>query len=270
MNLVIPKEIRKYIDNQNFQIDLIGKSSATKMILDDCVLKMEESSDEVDNEVRMLKWWKAKHLPVPEIIENMEVSGINYLLMEKIKGGPSYEIIVRHSTDELIEILVNSLKRLWEVDITDCPSSQKIEDKLIKAQARIDKNLIDMEDAEEGTFGEDGFESPQALWNWLSTHRPEESDLVLSHGDFSLPNLVTSGRHLAGYIDLGHSGVSDKYQDIAIAYRSLMNNLQGKFGLLGNFTQEDIEAYIQQFFEKLKLDPDWDKIKYYILLDELY
>ena len=90
MNLVIPKEIRKYIDNQNFQIDLIGKSKAKKMILDDCVLKIESSSDEVKNEVLMLNWWNNHHLPVPEILENIQVEGINYLLMEKLKASMSY------------------------------------------------------------------------------------------------------------------------------------------------------------------------------------
>ncbi|XJS10673.1 phosphotransferase [Aerococcaceae bacterium WGS1372] len=267
MNLVIPKEIRKYIDNQNFQINMLANSSARKMILEDYVLKIVPVSDEVKNEIEMLAWWKSKHLPVPEVIKYIEVDGLSYLLMEKIKGGPSYEIIVRQSTEKLIDILANSLKRLWEVDITECPSSQKIDDKLKKAQNRLNNNLLNGEALQGWTFDKEEFESPEALLEWLDTYRPEENELVLSHGDYSLPNLVTNGRHLAAYIDLEHSGVSDKYQDITMVYQSLMDNLQGKFGLLGNFTKADIDAYIQLFFDKIDLSPDWDKIKYYNLLN---
>lgn len=270
MNLVIPKEIRKYIDNQNFQIDLIGKSKAKKMILDDCVLKIESSSDEVKNEVLMLNWWNNYHLPVPEILENIQVEGINYLLMEKLKGDPSYEVIVRRSTEDLIELLADSLKLLWNVDITHCPSSQLLEDKLAAAKERVEKNLVDVNDADEGTFGEDGFNSPEALWDWLDNNRPEEEKLVLSHGDFSLPNLIASGSYLTGFIDLGQSGVSDIYQDIALCYRSLLDNLRGKFGVLRTYTEYEVENYGKLFFQKIGIEPDWDKIKYYILLDELF
>ena len=85
MNLVIPKEIRKYIDNQNFQIDLIGKSKAKKMILDDCVLKIESSSDEVKNEVLMLNWWNNYHLPVPEIFRKYSSRRNKLLINGEIK-----------------------------------------------------------------------------------------------------------------------------------------------------------------------------------------
>lgn len=270
MNLVIPKEIRKYIDNQNFQIDFIGRSKDTKMILKDYALKMETMTDEVANEVRMLKWWKQNLLPVPDIIESIEMNGTNYLLMEKLKGGPSYEVIVRISTEELIDILASSLKRLWKIDVSECPSSQRVEDKLKAAKARVDNNLVELDESEFEAFGLEHFTNPQELWQWLDKNRPTEDDLVLAHGDFTLPNLITNGRYLNGFIDLGQSGVSDKYQDISIAYRSLMNNLRGKFGILKEFTDEEIGHYTNLFFEELEIDPDWDKINYYILLDELF
>ena len=270
MNLVIPKEIRKYIDNQHFQIDLIGKSNATKMILDDCVLKMEAVSDEVDNEVQMLRWWDSKLLPVPEIYENMQVDGMNYLLMEKLSGDASYEVIVRRCTEELIDLLVANLKLLWKVDVSDCPSIQTLDVKLKRAKERVENNVVDVYDAEEGTFGEGGFESPAELWEWLNNNRPQEDQLVLAHGDFCLPNLIASGVYLTGFIDLGRSGVSDIYQDIALCYRSLRHNLEGKYGVLQAFTEAEVDNYGDMFFQKLGIEPDWDKIDYYILLDELF
>ena len=57
-----------------------------------------------------------------------------------------------------------------------------------------------------------------------------------------------------------------------------MLNFQGTFGLVLCFspyqylTREDIgeEKYVKLFFDLLGIEPDWEKIKYYILLDELF
>ena len=49
------------------------------------------------------------------------------------------------------------------------------------------------------------------------------------HGDFCLPNIFADDSGLTGLIDLGRAGVADKWQDIAICYRSLSNNYSGKY-----------------------------------------
>ena len=65
------------------------------------------------------------------------------------------------------------------------------------------------------------------------------------------------GDKLIKVIDLGRSGRADKWYDIAFCVRSI---------------REDIgeEQYVELFFDLLGIKPDWEKIKYYILLDELF
>lgn len=58
---------------------------------------------------------------------------------------------------------------------------------------------------------------------------PEEEP-VLSHGDYCLPNLFAMGHTLSGFIDLGRAGTADRWQDIALCYRSLKHNADGTFG----------------------------------------
>ena len=62
---------------------------------------------------------------------------------------------------------------------------------------------------------------------------------------------------VSGLIDLGRSGRADKWDDIEFCVRSI---------------REDIgeEQYVELFFDLLGIKPDWEKIKYYILLDELF
>ena len=68
-----------------------------------------------------------------------------------------------------------------------------------------------------------------------------------------------------GFIDLGRGGIGDKWNDIALCYRSLKHNFDGTYG---GKVYEDFHP--DMLFEKLGLEPDWDKIKYYLLLDELF
>ena len=80
-----------------------------------------------------------------------------------------------------------------------------------------------------------------------------------------LPNVFLQQDKISGFIDLGRCGIADRYQDIALCYRSLVNNYQGAYGgkVYPTF-------YPERLFEKLGIEPDWEKVRYYILLDELF
>ena len=73
------------------------------------------------------------------------------------------------------------------------------------------------------------------------------------------------GKDVSGFIDLGKICIADRYQDIALCYRSLSNNFKG---IYGRAACEGLDT--DKFFEKLDVKPDWKKIRYYILLDELF
>ncbi len=113
-----------------------------------------------------------------------------------------------------------------------------------------------MDNVEEDTFGEKGFSSPKELYKYLLENKPEE-ELVFSHGDYCLPNIFSENNEISGFIDLGRSGISDKWQDIALCVRSLEHN----FGS---------DIYKEKFFKELGIPCDEKKVRYYILLDELF
>lgn len=124
--------------------------------------------------------------------------------------------------------------------------------------------MVDVEDAEPDTFGCNGFESPQALLAWLKENQPTE-ELVLIHSDYCLPNVFFEGETLAGFIDLGRMGIGDKWCDIALCYRSLCHNFEGRYG------GKPHPGFVpQMLFEELGIEPDWERLRYYILLDELF
>lgn len=263
MTPFIPESIKSIIKDKSYTLDEIGMSGSTILNFEDMVLKIEEDTSEAENTVEMLKWLKGK-LPVPEIICYEVHENISYLLMSRIEGEMSCEEYYLDQPDLLASLLAEGLKMLWSVDIGDCPCDNMLEHKLELAQEIIDNDGVDIENTEPGTFGEGGFESPQALLDWLKENKPEEEP-VLSHGDYCLPNIFLKDNKVNGFIDLGRSGISDKWLDIALGYRSLVHNFDGSYGgkVYEGFNPEIL-------FEKLGIEPEWDKIRYYILLDELF
>lgn len=262
----IPQKIQNIISNEKYHINSIGLSDSTVLCFEKYVLKIERECETSDNEHAMLKWLQGR-LPVPKIIASEKEEGINYLLMSRLKGEMSCAEKYMSKPSLLVKLLADGLKMLWDVDISDCPrldSPDSLNNSLRLAQFRVENNLCDTENVQPGTYGESGFENPAALLEWLKKNRPKE-DLVFSHGDYCLPNIFLSGSVISGFIDLGCCGIADRYHDIALCYRSLSNNFSGRYG---GKAYENFNADI--LFDALNIEPDWKKIRYYILLDELF
>lgn len=261
MNL--PPKIKEVIGTRPYTIDKIGMSGSQVLHFEDLVLKIEEQREESDNEHTMMAWL-SERLPVPKIICSENLNGINYLLMSRIEGNMSCAPELLEDPVNLMKLLASGLKMLWGIDVTECPYNNSIDSKLKLAETRVQDNLCDMEEAEPTTYGAGGFENPEELLQWLKENRPEE-ELVFSHGDYCLPNIIVKNNRVNGFIDLGRSGIADKYQDIALCYRSLQHNYGGKHG---GRAHEDFDS--EMIFHELQIVPDLNKIKYYILLDELF
>ena len=259
----IPSKIKSFIDNKPYTFDDIGMSGNQVLLFEDMVLKIEEKTEVVERQVQMMQWLGGK-VPVPKVIAYEVENEKSYLLMSKVGGVMSCDTYYLEHPQELLKALATGLKMLWEVDVKDCPVVRDEEVVLKDARERVEKDLVDVEDAEPTTFGQGGFESPEQLLEWLENHRPS-FEPVLSHGDFCLPNVFLKDGQVNGFIDLGRSGVGDKWNDIALCYRSLKHNFDGTYG---GKVYEDFNP--DMLFEKLGIEPDWDKIKWYLLLDELF
>lgn len=262
--MFLPEKIRGLIADDNYETDRIGMSEASVFLYENKVLKVQDDNGEAENEYSMLQYLHGK-LPVPLVYAHEISDGKSYLLMSKCEGEMACSDEYMESPDMLCKLLADGLKRLWSVDVLDCPSNQNLSNKLFQAEYNIKNGLVDLDNVEPDTFGENGFHNPTELLHWLHENRPEE-ELVLSHGDYCLPNIFGIHDKVTGYIDLGKTGIADKWCDIAICYRSLAHNYSGKYH--GNRTYPGYDASL--LFRELEIEPDWEKIRYYILLDELF
>lgn len=87
-----------------------------------------------------------------------------------------------------------------------------------------------------------------AMW---TESPPLFDDLVLCHGDPSLPNFLVEQGRLTGLVDLGGMRIADRHLDLAIAHRSVQRNLGPE------------AVYV--FYEAYGTDPDVLRLDHYLL-----
>lgn len=256
----IPRNIQEIIGNKCENQSNIGLSNATVYLYDDMVLKIQSINDESEREINMLRWLEDK-LPVPKVIEHAKANKLSYLLMSKCSGKMACNDEYMQNPKHQGELLADTLHEIWQVDWTGCPYQSTLERKLEQAEYNVTNGVVDLDNCQTDIYKE--FKNPEALLYWLQNNRPDE-DLAMSHGDFCLPNILFNNGTLSGLIDLGRSGVADKWCDITLCYRSIKDNFCGRYDRRWTGYSD------HYFFEALHIKPDWDKIRYYILLDELF
>ena len=261
--LYLPAKIKNLIKDKPYTVDTIGMSGNTVLLFDDMVLKIENDLVSAAEQAKMMRWLEGK-LPVPQVLAYEEIEEKAYLLMTRIGGKMSCDTYYLEHPLKLLEALACGLKMLWQVDVTGCPCTRDLDAVLKEARVQVENGIVDVDNVEPETFGEGGFESPKHLLEYLESHRPT-FEPVFSHGDYCLPNVFLEDGQVKGFIDLGRAGIGDKWNDIALCYRSLKHNFDGTYG---GKVYEDFNP--DMLFEKLGIEPDWDKINYYLLLDELF
>ena len=258
----IPENIRSHIAQKTGQTDNIGLSGSSVTVYDDCVLKCEKLNPWILEGIAAMGWSEGK-IPVPKILCHEVEDGISYLLMEKMEGVMSCDESLLEQPEVLTRALADGIRLLWQTDTSGCPRNRTLPCLLEEARYNIDNGRVDLDNVDPETFGENGFRDPDDLLNWLVNH-PIPSEPVLSHGDYCLPNIFVKNGHFRGFIDVGDLGIGEKWRDIALCYRSLRDNWGGAYG--GKVYDFDPKL----FFEALEIEPDWEKIRYHLLLDELF
>ena len=124
----------------------------------------------------------------------------------------------------------------------------------------IKKELIDFKNCDKNIV--DDFSSFDEIFSYLENNKPPK-DKVLCHGDLCLTNIICKGDKIKGFIDLGLMGIANRYHDIALLYRSIKYNFRGDYGKAYPGFEEE------KLFTMLNIKKDNEKMKYFLLLDEL-
>lgn len=257
-----PAAIAERTAGKAFSLDTTGLSGSTVAIYEDMVAKCEPVSEESENHLAMLCWLDGK-IPAPRVLETAVQEGFRWVLMTRLPGQMCCCDACREDPRRMVRVLADAMKQLWTVDVSDCPVDQSPRTKLDRARKLVEAGLVYMDLVDPQTFGPNGFDSPAQLLQWLEDHQPDCSP-VLTHGDFCLPNVFLKDWKLSGFLDLGRSGAGDSWTDIAICWRSLRDNFGGHYGdAVAGFHPDEL-------FEALGIEKDEKRLRYYLLMDELF
>ncbi len=263
MNLLrkIPTALQASLADAIFEEIREGRSGTSVFRLEsrgqpDRYLKIAERSSEQDlyAEVSRLLWLHGR-LPVPDVIYWAEDDRRQYLLISAVPGLVLYDESLRDQLPTLMRLYAAALHRIHAIPVETCPFDARLDVKIDEASRRLREGLIDVSNFDPERQGR----SAQSLFRELIATRPTDADLVFTHGDYCTPNVLIDPDTLtiSGLIDWGRAGVADRYQDLALAARSIEYN----FGA----------EWIAPFFDAYGIDSvDQAKVSFYKLLDEFF
>src|SRR5579859_4086519 len=222
-----------------------------------CFLKIADAPwqrEELLAEKERLEWLQGR-LPVPQVYAFSADEKRSFLLLSEIRGLESCDMSFERDVPTIVRLLAEGLRLIHSVEIASCPFDRRLDHAIALAKRRVEAGLID-----EADFDELRREMrANELFETLIKSRPAVEDVVFTHGDYCLPNILIepSSARIAGFIDWGRAGIADRYQDLALATRSVTFNFgPGWEPLLW-------EAYGLQTV-------DFAKIEFYKLLDEFF
>jgi len=257
----LPASIAEIVGNGTLLRDTVGCSASAVFRVQglagggNAYLKILEAVEDDDllRERDVLKWLTSR-LPVPRVLHFAQEGQTQYLLMTEAPGSSAADEVQTTEPEQVVGRLAEALRVVHRVDISACPFDMRLDVKLVEARARIDSGLVDDADFEGVNMGR----SAMDIYRELIATRPSDEELVFTHGDYCLPNIMLKDGAVSGFLDLGRAGIADRYTDLALAARSIRHNTGD-------------ERVVNLFFHAYGLgEVDWRKVDYYILLDELF
>lgn len=213
-------------------------------------IEKEAAAETLRRESEVLNWLKGR-LPVPEAVCYHQDRSKEYLLITEVPGFAAME--TGWDKKKVVCRLAEGLRRIHSLPIDSCPFVYPTGALIRLAAERIRAGLVDEEDFDECRKGK----RAEELYEELVRSRPARDDLVFTHGDYCLPNVILSDSGIGGFIDWGRGGVADRYRDLGIAARSITHNLG--------------EGYVPYFFGFYGLKRvDFKKVKFFQLMDEFF
>lgn len=259
--IAVPASLSAAVIGYQWARDTVGESGGAvyrlygKTGAPDLFLKHGRSAiagDVTDEMVRLR--WLAGHIPVPAVKGFVATPDEAWLLMTAVPGQTAYQRLAAHPDTRIaiVDALATFLRRFHAIPLSACPFTSDHAYRLARARERLDAGLIDEDDFDEARHGW----TARQVWEATQRLLPIPSDPVVTHGDFSLDNILMRDCEVVGCIDPGRVGIADRYQDVAILWNSL-----------GAFDASLQDRLLAQYGIA---EADDRRLEFHLLLDEMF
>ncbi len=190
--------------------------------------------------------WLVRRAPTAAVELVVSDDEFDWVITQRLSGHPSHRIDAHGDMQGVPATFARALRALHElpVEVDDVPFGvgwQAIDDQIEAGVSALDPAELP------DPYSRYSAERLVEIWRH---GRPASEDLVLCHGDPSLPNLIIDPA-VVGWVDVGRLCLADRHLDLAIAQYSIHRN----------FGPDAVFA----FFEAYEIDPDLVRLDHYLL-----
>jgi len=256
----VPESLEPLVAGYDWERNAVGEGGGAVYHLhrpgrDVLYLKVGQGAvaPDIADEMGRLRWLRGR-VPVPEVVHFVASGESAWLLMTALPGRTAWHCLHDRASDRaaIVDTLAAALLEWHRMPIGECPFDGEYRVRLAEARARLAAGRVDPADFTDERAGW----SVERAWEELVGFLPIDTDPVVTHGDFTLDNVVLDGGRLAGSVDVGRAGVADRYQDLALLWAGL-----GEFG----------DALQRRFLASYGVPtPDMHKLRFHLALDEWF
>ena len=146
----------------------------------------------------------------------------DFLLTRAVPGEDCTHPMYTDNPRRLCDLLAQMLRRLHELDFSDCPIKDRVSEYLDFAERNYRQDTYNKEHFPDSF----GYSSGEEAYRVLCEGKGLLKNEVLLHGDYCMPNVMLDNWRLSGFIDVDHSGVGDRHIDLFWGRWSLGFNLK--------------------------------------------
>jgi kanamycin kinase len=208
-------------------------------------------------------WLRSVGLAAPEVLDFGTDGAVEWMVTRALTGRDASQPWPAEARDRVVDGLAEVAARLHSLPIEGCPFDRGLAVTIPDALHALENGLVNLVDLDAERIGMTGPD----LAAQLLADRPIDEDLVVCHGDLSIPNVLFDPDtvEFTGFIDVGRVGTADRHADIGIVTRSLDSDLNPQYHPGG------AARFLQRYQDLAPAAPiDAAKIDYYRLLDEFF
>jgi aminoglycoside phosphotransferase len=153
--------------------------------------------------------WCAGRLPVPEVVSFEP----GRLVTVALRGQGAHDRGHEPDTARAASALAEAWRLVHDLPVDECPFDTTTDTLLARSAVDVDFEVWDVDEQRMRPAGD-------VLDELLAT-RPTTADLVVVHGDASVPNALIEDGVLTGIVDVGHLGVGDRWWDLSACLASM-------------------------------------------------
>lgn len=249
----LPPSIQSLTETARVTPITVGMSADDVYRIDTDTVYYLKIGQNLSAETERLQWLDGK-LPIPQVVHYEVYNDEHFLLTAEVQG------VMMMNADLPISWRIDLMAegaRMWHsLDMSDCPFGNTLHQQISHARQQLDNNKVDEYRFDAQFYGKTAHELYADLLNAMPDD--DDEDLVLTHGDFCLPNILVDEQtgHITGFVDLGEIGVSDRHLDLVLASRSIQYNFGSK--------------WINRFYDAYGMKRDNLKYHFYWILNEFY